>query len=234
MLPLADIGTAATGSITIAGTPSVAGTLYPRIHGDAEPCIVTPADTATTIATRLAALINADPNMLVTAVAVAGAVNLTARHPGLLGNDIDLRMNYFGAAGGEITPPGLTVTLTPMTGGTGYPAIGAALANLTTRTFDFVAFPYTDTTSLNAWQSFANDVSGRWSPLQELFGQAFSAYRGTLSARATFGVTRNDQHISIIGFYDSPSPVWDWTADLTGACGQSQAAIRASRCSTSR
>ena len=49
-----------------------------------------------------------------------------------------------------------------------------------------------------------------------LYGHVFSAYRGTFSARTTFGTGRNDQHATILGFYDSPTPAWleasDWCA----------------------
>ena len=224
VLPLADVGTAATGTITIAGTPAAAGTLYPRIGGVPEATVVGTTDTPTTMAARLAGLINIDPLMMVTATAALGVVTLTARHLGLLGNDIDLRMNYLGVAGGETPVAGVTVTFAPMAGGTGFPNVAAALATLNTRTFDFIAMPYTAATSLNAMGTFLNDTSGRWSPLQELFGHCFSAFRGTLGAKQTLGNSRNDQHVSIMGFYDSPSTVWDWTADLTAACAVSQRA----------
>ena len=43
-----------------------------------------------------------------------------------------------------------------------------------------------------------------------------AAFNGTLAARTTFGVGRNDQHASILGYYNSPTPAWiecaDWCA----------------------
>jgi phage tail sheath gpL-like len=65
-------------------------------------------------------------------------------------------------------------------------------------------------------QTFLSDSSGRWAAENMLYGHVFAAYRGTFSNQTTFGTGRNDQHASILGFYDSPTPAWleaaDWCA----------------------
>ena len=103
-----------------------------------------------------------------------------------------------------------------MASGASNPVMTTLLANLGVQLFDFIDCPYTDATSLNALQSFLSDASGRWSPMLGQYGHVFSAYRGTFSNRTTFGTGRNDQHASILGFYDSPTPAWleasDWCA----------------------
>ena len=52
-------------------------------------------------------------------------VDVTARHKGENGNDIDIRVNYYA---GEMTPPGLTCAITAMTGGSGNPDTTTAIA----------------------------------------------------------------------------------------------------------
>ncbi len=114
-----------------------------------------------------------------------------------MGNEIDLRLNYLGTPGGEATPPGLTLTLTPMAGGSVNPvsALQAALDHCGDTAFDFIVCPYTDTAaSLNALHTFLNDQAGRWAWSQQVYGHAFAAYRGTLAACTTFGTGRNNQH----------------------------------------
>jgi phage tail sheath gpL-like len=40
------------------------------------------------------------------------------------------------------------------------------------------------------------------------------AYRGTFSGLTTFGVTLNDPHMSLLGFNDTPTPMWKVAAAL--------------------
>ena len=156
-----------------------------------------------------------------TAVAVLGVVTMTAKNKGLAGNDLDIRVNYLGLAGGQVIPVGLTYTIVPMAGGLVNPSLTLGLANLMDLPFDFIAMPYTDTASLNAMQAFLSDTTGRWSWNSQIYGGLFVAYRGTFSALGTFGATRNDQHATCIGFFDSPSPVWKWAAALAAQTAMS-------------
>ncbi|MCP1376045.1 phage tail sheath subtilisin-like domain-containing protein [Dyella lutea] len=226
-LPLADDGaaTAAAGSVAFAGAPTEAGTLSVYIGASKLlPPVRVPVattDTPDTIATALAAAINAATNLPVTA-AVDGTtlskVNVTAKNKGEAGNDIDLRLNYQGSAGNEATPAGITVTIVAMSAGATNPSLTTPLANLGDQPFDFIVCPYTDTTSLDALKALLNDQTGRWSWTSQQYGHVFAAYRGTLSAQTTFGLARNNQHESILGFNDSPTPNWIWAADYAGAC----------------
>jgi len=221
-LPLAEDGaaTAAAGALNFTAPATANGTLYLYIGGVrvAQPILST--QTAAQIATALAATINATPNLPVTAAVdgvVTSKVNLTAINKGPAGNDIDLRLNYQGTLGGEVMPTGLAVTITAMTSGATAPTLTTALANLGSQTFDFIVMPYTDTTSLNALQTLLNDTTGRWSWDLQIYGHVYAAYRGTLGNQTTFGTARNDQHASVMGFNDSPTPSWIWAAALAGA-----------------
>ena len=218
-LPLADDpgATAATGSIAINSAPTANGTLVLYIHGTkiSQPVLTT--QTAAQVATALAATVAATPNLHVTASAASSTVTFTAINKGPAGNDVDLRVNYLGQAGGESLPAGLTYTITAMSGGATAPSLTTALGNLLDKPFDFIVFPYTDATSLNAIQAFLNDSTGRWSWSTQIYGHFFAAYRGTVGALTTFGTGRNDQHGSVMGVYDSPTLMWVWAAQLTGA-----------------
>ena len=217
-LPLADAAgsVAASGSLLVAGTPSGTGVISLYIAGQLLSFVVSTAEPAADIATGLAALVNSSGNLPVTAAATASTVTFTAKNKGAAGNDIDLRLNYLGTAGGEVTPAGLTLTITAMAAGATNPVLDAALASLGDEAFDFIVSPYTDTASLNALKNLLNDKTGRWSYASQIYGHIFAAQRGTLSTLATAGNARNNQHESIMGFYDSPSPAWIWAADLAG------------------
>lgn len=225
-LPLADdpSAVAAAGSIAFTAAATANGTLSLYVGGVLYSLPITSAQTTAQIATALAALINADPTCPVTAAAVTNSCNLTADNKGPCGNDIDLRVNYGGQAAGQATPTGLAFTITAMTGGATAPSLTAGLANLLDKPFDFIVLPYNDSTSLNALQSFLNDVTGRWSWDVQIFGHCFAAYRGTFGAITTFGTGRNDQHATVMAFYDSPTPNWLWAAAVAG---QAAVSIRA-------
>ncbi len=225
-LPLADAvgAVAATGSIDFTAAPTFAGVLSLYIAGQLVAFPVTAAETAVSIATGLVAAINAIPSLPVTAAVdsvTTSQVDLTAKNKGLAGNDIDIRVNYRGTAAGEVTPVGLTYTIVPMTGGATNPTLTTALANLQEMPFDFIVCPYTDATSLAALTALLNDQTGRWSWATQVYGHCFTALRGTFSALGTAGTALNDQHTSMMGFYDSPTPNWQWAAAFAGAAAVS-------------
>ncbi|RQT74752.1 phage tail sheath subtilisin-like domain-containing protein [Burkholderia cepacia] len=215
-LPLADAGgaVAATGSIAFTAAPTANGTISLYIADQLVSVPVTQGMTTAQIATAVAAAINLIPSMPTTAAASTSTVTLTSDNKGLVGNDIDIRFNKQGAAGGEVLPTGLTATITAMASGATNPVLTTALGNLLDMPFDFIACAFTDTTSMDAIKAFLNDSTGRWSWQQQVFGHAFYAYRGTWASLTTFGTARNNQHETVMGFNDSPTPSWQWAASV--------------------
>ncbi|MBX6382080.1 MAG: phage tail sheath subtilisin-like domain-containing protein [Microbispora sp.] len=223
LLPLADEAgaTAATGSVAFTSAATASGTLYLYVSGVLVPVPITTSQTTAQIATAVAAAINANPDLPVTATASTSTVTLTAKNKGTLGNGIDIRLNYRGNRGGEATPAGLGVTITQMSDGATDPlpaTFTTAFANLADMPFDFIVFPYTDTNSLDALKAFLAD---RWAYNRMLYGGAFSAAKGTASTLTTLGAARNDPHVSVMGFNDSPTPAFCWAANYAGAAAVS-------------
>lgn len=225
-LPVADAAgaVAATGSILFSTAPTASGVISLYIAGQVVSVPVTAAQATTAIATAVAAAINAIGPMPVTAAVTASTVTLTADNKGLCGNDIDIRMNYYGTANGESTPVGLAYTITAMASGATNPTLTTALGNLGNQTFDFIVNPYTDAASLNAVQQLLNDQTGRWSFTSQLYGHSFGALRGTFSTLTTAGIARNNQHETLMGFFDSPTPNWLWASALAA---QAAVSVRA-------
>ena len=222
-IPQATGATPAAGSVAIGGTPTEDGTLSLYICGTLYQAAVQAGDTAVKIAGRLVSAIRADPYAVVNISrdSVQSQVDITANFNGILGNQIDVRLNYLGRSGGEKTPAGLTVTIVQPTGGAGTPDITVGLANLASQPFDFIVMPWTDANSLNAMMDFLNDASGRWSWQQMIYGGCFTAFQGSLGQITNFGVGRNDQHMSVMGYWDAPDPPWIWAAQIGGACAAS-------------
>ncbi len=83
----------ATGTLTFAGVVPQATVLRFKIAGRPIRFTALTTDTATTMATKLAAAINADTMNVCTATSAAAVVTVTARNGGEVGNDIDIRVD---------------------------------------------------------------------------------------------------------------------------------------------
>ncbi len=207
-------GTAATGTIAVSGTATASGIVTLYIGGRRVAANVTVGDAAADVAAAIKTACDAMPDLAVVATVSTTTVTLTANHKGTDGNFIDVRANYLGALGGEVTPDGVTLTLTPMSGGAGTPDISALLAALGDQEFDTVVMPWTDTTTLNAIDEEWNHVgdTGRWSWMRQIYGHVYTAKDGTVGALQTFGAARNGAHVTCFGYNGSPTPHWERAA----------------------
>lgn len=217
-LPLADAaaGVQASGTITVAGPATAAGTINLYIAGQRVQVAVASGDAATAIATAINTAINAATDLPVTSTVASAVVTCTCRWKGLTGNDITILDSFRGAAGGELLPTGVTLTYSGsglLTGGTTNPVISAAITAMGDDEYDFVIHPYTDSTTLDAFSTEYGDSAGRWSWSRQVYGHCYSALRGTLSALVTAGGLRNDPHHTIAGIdNDCPHPCWEYAA----------------------
>jgi len=202
-------GAAALGALLFTGSATTAGTLNLYIAAKLNQTGITSAMTPAQLATAVAAAINADGTMPVTA-AVDGAnpakVNLTCRWKGLTGNDIDLRINY---QIGDALPAGISVTITAMSGGTANPDITPVIAAMASEQWNAIILPYADAGSMAILEA---ELASRWLPTRQIDGLGFTAYRGTNSATGTYGATRNSFLMECIGTNVVPDPPYIWAA----------------------
>lgn len=203
-------GAAATGKIAFTGPATSGGTLYLYIGGRRMTVGVNSGDAATAIATAVAAAINANTDLPVTAAASTADVTLTARNKGEAGNHIDVRFNY---NTGEAFPAGIGATVTAMASGTSNPDIAAAIAALGDVQYNVIAFPYTDAVSLTAIET---ELADRWGPLRMIDGMAFAASRANHAGLGVLGGSRNSPHLSIMGAYGVPNSPWEVAASVAG------------------
>jgi phage tail sheath gpL-like len=219
-LPVLDAGggVAATGTLTVTAAPTSPGSV-PLYVGDVKvPVALAGTETINLTAAAIAAAVAANPDLPVTAAAVGAAVTFTARHKGTLGNDIQLAFAVLGTAGGEALPPTFAATIVAMANGATDPDITAALANIGDATYDYIVSALTDAGNLTAFAAFMNaETDGRWAYDKMLWGHVFTAKRLTYGAAYTFGIARNDPHISVMPYYSSPTPVWKWVAAYVAA-----------------
>jgi phage tail sheath gpL-like len=139
-------------------------------------------------------------------------VNLTAKFKGEVGNDIDVRVNRFL---GEQLPPGLAVTITPLTLGSGNPAIQDALDAVGDDWMNTIICGYADGANLSQLKSFLDE---RWGPLEQIGGHAYVSARGSFAALSSLGQTHNSEHLTIDGYKSHPTPPWRRASALGGIC----------------
>lgn len=204
-------GVAATGTVTIAGTPTAAGTLSLYVGGRRVAVPVSTTDTPTTIAAAIVAAIGATSGLkdyAVRAGNVAGVVTLTAHHKGLEGNEIDVRMNY---QDGDALPAGITATVVPMASGTLNPVLTTLIAALGDMWFQVIAHPFTDATSLTALET---ELLSRAGPLRLIDGVAITAKNASYGTVLTLGQGRNSPYSVIFRANESPTPPSEFAANL--------------------
>jgi phage tail sheath gpL-like len=199
-------GANATGTITLAGSPTKAGTLNCYIGGKVVQVAATSGATASALATALGAAITADTTLPVTATVLGAVVTLTARHKGEAANGLDVRFNYYS---GERMPEGLTAAVVPMGSGTSNPDVQAAITAIGDEQYHTVVMPYTDASNLGKIEAL---LAARFGPMVQKEGHAFAAAAGTHGTITTLGGGRNSPHLTIMGAGRSPTPTWVWAA----------------------
>lgn len=190
------------------------------IGGERVSVAVSTADTQATVATKLIAAINARPRLPVTAATTANTneVRLSARTPGTLGNDIDVRTTYYFD---DKLPAGLTITTPAMAGGTGAADITPAITAMSGYRATEIVCPFTDAPNMVLLEQ---ELAARWLANNMQDGQAVNCVRGTESAVTTWLTARNSPHVhTIVVTKDATSP-WE-TAAMAGAAIESLAAV---------
>jgi phage tail sheath gpL-like len=218
-LPLIDdpSSVAATGTITVAGTVTNVGVISLYVAGVSVPVVVTPSMSNASIAVAMVSAINSNSNLPVVASGSTFPITLTANNAGIEGNNIDVRINYYGQQNNEVLPAGLTFTFSGMSGGEVNPSLTVPLANCGSMPFDAIGAPYTDSTSLTSMQDFLNDSTGRWSFQNQLFGHYFAHSANSVGSLTTLAQDQNFQHFSITGLLGCPNPPYQIAA---ASCAQ--------------
>lgn len=185
-------GVAATGTITVTGPATAAGTINLYVGGQLVQVAVNSGDVANTVAAAINAAINANLDLPVTSGVTTNVVTVTHRHKGEVSNDVDLRVNY---QDGQALPTGIVIAFVAMSAGATNPILTTLLANLGDTWFQVWAHPYKDATSLTAIEA---ELASRFGPMRMIDGVAFTSAVGTQSTLGTLGETRNSAHSCIV------------------------------------
>lgn len=171
-------GTVAAYTITITGTATSDGRMDFFIFDGKYPIdfAVAEGETATQIATKLAAAIPVD--FPFTAVAAAGVVTLTARAgvKGIAGNNLGIKYGWMGRTG--YNPAGVTVAVAQSVVAAGAPEPLNYTDVLGSCCYSCFALLNLDPAAQNAWQAY---IESQWAcDKPQCFGHGYTAVPGTL------------------------------------------------------
>lgn len=217
--PLTDgAGTAASETISFSGSATASGANTIYVNNISISAAVASGDSATAQAAAYAAAVNTEasnPNTIlsVTASASGGNVTLTSAHKGVSAGDLQVSINK----NGETTPSGVSVSVGSFIAGTVDPDLTTLISNISAVAWSFLVCPYTTTTVNSQIQSLLSDTTGRWSPINQLYGFCFNAVRGTLATLTTYGSSvGSNKHVSTLGVLDSQTPLYVAAAAYAG------------------
>ncbi|HET7500652.1 MAG TPA: phage tail sheath subtilisin-like domain-containing protein [Kofleriaceae bacterium] len=185
-------GVAASGTITVTGAATKDGTIAGYFGGERIPVGVRAGDANNTIAAAINTAISANPDLPITSTVAGNTLTVTFRHKGVVGTGYDIRHSF---RDGEALPAGVTLAISPVTGGTSNPSLTALLAVMGDLWFQIWAHPYLDATNLAAIET---ELLSRSGPMRQLDGVAITHAAGTFSVLTTLGTSRNSPYSTIV------------------------------------
>lgn len=206
-------GVAATGTVTVTGPATAAGTIALMIAGVAVPVVVASGDSAATIAGKIVAAVTARPDLPVTAAAAAAVVTLTCRHKGTVGNQIDLRHSHYA---GEALPAGVGLVIVAMANGAGDPDIDAIWPVIGDAPYRTIVVGLCDAATMAKVKAELDD---RWGAERMLESVAYGARAGTQAEMSDFGDGLNSELASVLGIGKSPTWPCEAGAIYAATCG---------------
>lgn len=197
-------GAAAVGSLLLTGPASQNGAISIAIANKPVNLAVNAGDTAAATATALVAAIANEPALPVTAAVDAqtpAKINLTAKNKGAASNAITLVFTS--------QAPGITGTVTNMTGGLNDPDIANALATVFGASYKMYATAYSTQASLLELNAHLNSISG---PLEQRWSTGYAGWVGTYAQGTTLAAAINGGRVSIAWHNGSMMTPWEVAA----------------------
>ncbi|EDV9532925.1 phage tail protein [Salmonella enterica subsp. enterica] len=184
----AQAGKPATADIALTGPATQSGTLTVWVANTRIDAPVQAGDSAQTISRALLDALSRQGALPVTAQMATGdsGVTLTARHGGEWGNDIRLS--------GRTTAPGVTVTVSAMTGGENNASVRDALTAVFAAGHQVIAVPWTDETTLRALREH---LTATGDAMEKRGAVGVAGWPGTLATGTTLAGKSNDGRTTV-------------------------------------
>lgn len=209
---------AAAGNVLFAGTATAAGQLSLWIAGHSVRVGVAKDDTSVDIVAAIVAEMATMPELPVTGAVNGGdtsQLDLTCNWGGETGNHIDVRVNYYDD---ELTPQGITATITDMSGGAVNPDLTPVVSAMLNYRATEIVCPYTDSVSMATLEA---EAEARWDPNNMQDGQICVAFDGTEGESLAWLDGRNSSQVHSVHTKNALTTPWE-TAAIVGALVEGQ------------
>ncbi|GBQ08938.1 phage tail sheath subtilisin-like domain-containing protein [Saccharibacter floricola] len=212
--------TPASGSLAFSGAPQQTGTAAVRLAGQRVSWSVQSSDTPQLIATNLLAAIKASTLSQQTGLTAAlgkdgASVVLTAGESGAVTNDIDIRASS--ALSDQV--PGVTITVSPMSGGTGTPDVTPAITALGDLWYTDVVLLQNDQEAISA---FVGEAKRRGNAMVAKDMRVCVGLRATLGQALAFQQNVETAEELVLFAWENPhASTWQMAASLGAVMAQS-------------
>jgi phage tail sheath gpL-like len=224
--------TAGSRTLTVGTSSSAteAGTIYLYIAGRPVEVAVAVGDEEVAIAAAIAAAVEADEDLPVSAAVGGGGsehiVTFTSKVKGTVANQITLALNPLGKEAGQVTPAGVTLTLAGplLTSGATNTAAATWAAALGAVGYDGIVLQDTDSSLLTA---ITAEVDERWGYAVAKDGHVFTAKMDSSADLITFATGQLDRNLTGLGYPEGVgmlSPAYEVAAAYAGRALASLAA----------
>lgn len=186
-------GAKATATIAVTtATATVNETIRFEIAGLEYQVPVIAGQTNTTIKTAMTNAINADLDSPVDAVTIdSSSFSVRFKHLGTIGNGIKIK---------KLNTSVLVYTIANLASGTGTIALTGREGDIPENIlFDFLTFPYSDSTNLDFYKSLLSSINGQWSYLEDQYGVAVTIAQDSLG-NLTTATLKNDEHTCVLAY----------------------------------
>lgn len=211
-------GTAQNVTVTFAGVPTAAGTIFIYVAGIRFAVGVAASASIDTYGAAVAAALQADTSLpiFVSYDEANDQLSIVAKNQGTVANDLDIRFNYFR---GEEFPLGMTPpVLAVAAAGATDPDLSLVWAVLGDVHYNVFGITYNDTANIAILEV---ELLDRFQPDRAIDAVGFLTIQDTHSNILTVAAARNSQHVSIMGGDALPTPPWFMTAAIVGRVGAS-------------
>ena len=205
-------GNEAAGQIDFTGVATEDGTVSIKVAGRRYQAGVLDTQTDSNVVSALVTAIQADLDRKMDAAINGGdatILDLTFRHKGLVGNEMDIRIN---PESDDILPAGMAAVPTQPSGGTANPDIADAIVAMGDIEFHIIAQPYTDSANLDALET---ELADRFGPIRQIQGQSITGKNDSHSNLISFGDGRNSPHVTTVAAI-GPTPTFEQAANVAG------------------
>jgi len=188
-------GASATGTATFATTATGNGSARAYVGDQFVDCAITTGDSASTVATNLAAQINSQLNWAVTASPSTGTVTITSKQKGPRGNSIRFAVRVVGVSVGTTST---AQNFANLSGGTTADSWTNALATINPKKFTYICSPGEDATSTGNLGLLVAQVVSNALPIPGIRQRVFGGNSGSLGTVNTFAKALNSPLADVI------------------------------------